>query len=137
MTQQRLWCHHYQRLPDIISYYKLFNLSYDRPKGQRNLSPENVEIVCRRGAVSHDHVDVGELLHVKLFLLRWEVFRIITDNIIINSFIVNYNDSLLTCTSVGTSLAWQSCAQAPFPPCRGGAASPAHSASPTCSAHWQ
>ena len=37
-----------------------------------------MEVVARGRTVGHDHVDVGQLLHVKLFLLWWEVLRIIT-----------------------------------------------------------
>ena len=60
--EQRFGSHHDQRFPE----------------GQLDLSPEHVSIVGRGGAVRHNHVDRAELLHGKLFVLRWEVFGVIT-----------------------------------------------------------
>lgn len=62
MTKKRLGSHDDKRLPE----------------GQGSLPSENMEIVCRVGADSHDHVDVYQLLDSKLFLFRWKVLRIIT-----------------------------------------------------------
>src|SRR5690606_28330613 len=42
MSQQRLWSHHHQRLAEV----------------KLQLSPEQVEIVCRSGTVGNDHIFV-------------------------------------------------------------------------------
>ena len=65
MTQQRLWCHDDQRLPE----------------GQSNLPSENVEIVGGSGAVGDDHVDVGELLDGELLLLGREVLGVVAGHL--------------------------------------------------------
>ena len=60
--EQRFWSHHDQGFPEW----------------QLDLPPQHVGIVCRGGAVGHNHVDGAELLHSKLLILRWEIFRIVT-----------------------------------------------------------
>ena len=60
-SEQRLGSHHDQGFPER----------------QLDLPPEHVGVVGGVGAVGHNHVDGAELLHGKLFILRWEIFRVI------------------------------------------------------------
>ena len=64
------------------------------PEGQGSLPSEDVKIVCRVGAVGHDHVDVDQLLDSKLLLLWWKVLRIITNNIKLYYFVKIYRSNL-------------------------------------------
>jgi hypothetical protein len=61
MTQQRLGCHHNQRLAER----------------QSDLTPQNVVVVGRGGAVCHNPIDVVQLADGEFFTLGREVVWIV------------------------------------------------------------
>ena len=63
-------------ITDSLSLENLLRLD-NLPEGKGNLPSQEVEVVGRGGAVGHDHVDVRQLLHGKLRLLRGEILWVI------------------------------------------------------------